>query len=199
MLDKIVVFAGKMGSGKTTLANLLYDELTNKGVPCYKVSFSTLLKRALGLLLKTSFISNDKLKNESVIFKNNLISCRSLLQNLGDIIRSADKDYFVRHVGFELKHYKKGVAIIDDLRFYNELQPLVSFAKHLYIVTIEKNYTRNDNTAETIHASENFDGLKSFIRNFYAKHNCVDWLQLESFADRDTSRDKDLLLEFVSL
>ncbi|GAA8677739.1 hypothetical protein HpBT339_11330 [Helicobacter pylori] len=45
MLGKIVVFCGKYGSGKTTLANLLYNELVNKGLPCYKVSFATLLNK----------------------------------------------------------------------------------------------------------------------------------------------------------
>lgn len=196
MLDKIVVFVGNFGSGKTTLANRLYKELVGKGIPCCKISLATVLKQMLGGLLKADFVHNAGLKNESVIFKDKLISCRSLLQNLGDIIRSVDKDYFVKQVGYSLRHYKKGVAIIDDLRFHNELKSLISFTKRLYIVTIDSPYDNND-SAELRHASENYDGLKGFIKQFQNKHNSAAWLELGSRINRDTELDRDLLLEFV--
>lgn len=199
MLDKIVVFAGNFGCGKSTLANRLHNELVSKDLPCCKVSFATILKQMLGDLLKADFVNNTELKNESVIFKDKLISCRSLLQNLGDIVRSVDRDYFVKHVGYSLKRYKKGVAIIDDLRFYNELTHLVSFAKRLYIVTIESRYDNNDSIAELKHASENYDDLKGLIKRFQLKHDSVAWLELESFVKRDTKADKDVLLDFVGL
>ena len=199
MLDKIIVFCGNFGCGKSTLANTLYKELINKDLPCYKVSFATLPKQMLGVLLKADFVNNAELKNESIIFKDKLISCRSLLQNLGDIVRSVDKDYFVKQICYSLKHYKKGVAIIDDLRFYNELTPLVSFAKRLYIVTIESPYDNHTNIAELKHASENYEELKGLIKRFYLKHNSVALLELESFVNRDTKADKDLLLDFVGL
>ena len=199
MLDKIVVFASNLGCGKTTLANKLYNELVNKCLPCYKISFATILKQMLGDLLKADFINNDGLKNESVVFKDEAISCRSLLQNLGDIVRSVDKDYFVKQVCYSLRHYKKGVAIIDDLRFYNELNPLVSFTKRLYIVTIDSPYGNNDSIAELKHASENYNELKRLIKQFQLKHDSVAWLGLGSFVNRDTEADKDLLLDFIGL
>lgn len=197
MLDKIIIFCGNFGCGKTTLANLLCDALTQDGLPCYKVSFATTLKQMLSDLLKADFVNNADLKNESVIFKDKLISCRSLLQNLGDIVRSVDKDYFVKKVGYSLKRCRKGVAIIDDLRFHNELTPLVSFAKRLYIVAIDNPYDNNTNTAELKHASENHEDLKDFIKRFQLKHPSVAWLGLESFKDRDTNNDKAVLLDFV--
>lgn len=199
MLDKIVVFCGNFGCGKTTLANMLYNELVSKCVLCYKVSFATKLKQMLGGLLNADFVNNADLKNEGVIFKGKLISCRSLLQNLGDIVRSVDRDYFVKHVGYSLKHYKKGVAIIDDLRFYNELAPLVSFAKRLYIVTIDSHYDNNDSIAELKHPSEDYCELSGLIKRFQLKHDSVAWLGLESRVKRDTELDKDLLLDFVGL
>ncbi len=166
-------------------------------MPCYKVSFATILKQMLSDLLKADFVNNADLKNESVIFKDKLISCRSLLQNLGDIVRSVDRDYFVKNVCFELKHYKKGIVIIDDLRFYNELTPLASFAKRLYIVGIDSANANNDNSAELSHASENYDGLKDFIKRFELKHNSVAWLELESYKTRDVANDKAVLLDFI--
>lgn len=199
MLDKIVVFAGNFGCGKSTLANTLYKEVVSKDLPCCKVSFATILKQMLGDLLKADFVNNAELKNESIIFKDKLISCRSLLQNLGDIVRSVDKDYFVKHARYSLQHYKKGVAIIDDLRFYNELTPLVSFAKRLYIVTIESPYDNNTNIAELKHASENYNELKGSIKRFQLKHHSVALLELESFVNRDNKADMGLLLDFVGL
>ncbi|WRF49066.1 adenylyl-sulfate kinase [Helicobacter pylori] len=70
MLDKMVLFCGKAGSGKTTLANALYSCLVDKGYSCYQVSFATLLKQKLGDLLQADFVNNADLKNESVIFKS---------------------------------------------------------------------------------------------------------------------------------
>lgn len=197
MLDKIVLFCGKAGSGKTTLANTLYSCLVGKGYSCYQVSFATLLKQKLGDLLQADFVNNANLKNESVIFKDKLISCRSLLQKLGDLVRSVDRDYFVKHVGFELKHYKKGIVIIDDLRFYNELPTLVNFAKRLYIVGINSANADNDDSSELSHASEDYDSLKLFIHQFYLKHDSVAWLELESYKTRALSNDKAVLLDFV--
>ncbi len=136
------------------------------------------------------------MKNESVIFKDKLISCRSLLQKLGDLVRFVDRDYFVKHVCFGLKHYKKGIVIIDDLRFYNELIPLVSFSKRLYIVGIDSANANNDNSAELSHASEDYDSLKLFIRQFYLKHDSVSWLELESYKTRALSNDEAVLLDY---
>lgn len=197
MLDKIIVFCGNFGCGKSTLANTLYKELVSKGVPCYKVSFATKLKQMLGDLLKADFVNNADLKNESVIFKDKLISCRSLLQNLGDIVRSVDKDYFVKQVCYSVKNYKKGVVIIDDLRFYNELTPLVILAKRLYIVAIDSHYDSNTNIAELSHASENYNDVKNFIKRFQVKHHSVALLELESYKTRDINADKSVLLDFV--
>ncbi|WP_231209782.1 hypothetical protein [Helicobacter pylori] len=84
------------------------------------------------------------------------------------------------------------------MRFYNELTPLVSFAKRLYIVGIDSFNANNDNSAELSHASENYDSLKGFIRQFSLKHDSVDWLELESYKTRAVSNDKAVLLDFVS-
>ncbi len=107
--------------------------------------------------------------------------------------------YFVKNLCFELKHYKKGIVIIDDLRFHNELTHIVSFAKRLYIVGIDSTNDNNDNRDELRHASENYEGLKGFIKRFQLKHNSVAWLELESFVKRDTKADKSVLLDLVGL
>lgn len=194
MLDKIVVFCGRYGSGKTTLAKLLYSCLIDKDYPCYQVSFSNLLKQKLGALLKADFINNADFKNESVIFKDKLISCRYLLQTLGDIIRSVDKDYFATHLCANLKRYKGGVVIIDDLRYYNEIVHLVSFAKRIHIVAINSDKSKE---TEANHSSENYDELMRFIKPLSAKNNHVSLLELDSYKARAVNNDKAVLLNFV--
>lgn len=89
------------------------------------------------------------------------------------------------------------MAIIDDLRFHNELVSLVSFAKRLYIVGIDSANDNNDDIAELKHASENYDELKGLIKRFQLKHDSVAWLELESYKTRDTNADKSVLLDFV--
>ncbi|MGL2742464.1 hypothetical protein ACQJ8B_00100 [Helicobacter pylori] len=81
----------------------------------------------------------------------------------------------------------------------NELTPLVSFAKRLYIVCIDSVNADNENIAELKHASENYDELKGVIKRFQLKHDSVALLELESFVNRDTKADKDLLLDFIGL
>lgn len=199
MLDKIVLFCGRMGSGKTTLANFLFDSLNSMGYNVYKESFARLLKQKLGDLLKSDFITNTDLKNESVIFKNKLIRCRHLLQTLGDIIRSADKDYFVKHLSYSFKNYKGGIVIIDDLRYFNELAHMVSFTKRLYIVCINSDKDNTDNTDEANHSSENYDDLLSCIKPFYLGYKRVYLLELDSYKTRDTMDDKEVLLDFLGV
>ncbi|GAA7191575.1 hypothetical protein HpCK14_14960 [Helicobacter pylori] len=145
-------------------------------------------------MLKADFINNADLKNESVIFKDKLISCRYLLQTLGDIIRSADKDYFAKHLCADIKAYKGGIVIIDDLRYYNEIAHLVSFAKRIYIVSIHSDKS-NDNEAN--HSSENYDELMRSIKPLSAKNNHVSLLELESYKTRAVADDKAVLLDFV--
>ncbi|GAA8041973.1 hypothetical protein HpMS86_09710 [Helicobacter pylori] len=67
----------------------------------------------------------------------------------------------------------------------------------MFIVGIDSINTNNDNSAELSHASENYDGLKDFIKRFYLKHNSVAWLELESYRIRNTNADKSVLLDFI--
>ncbi|GAA8175282.1 hypothetical protein HpDR147_14360 [Helicobacter pylori] len=83
------------------------------------------------------------------------------------------------------------------MRFFNELTPLLSLAKRLYIVGIDSANANNENSAELSHASENYDGLKDFIKRFKLKHDSVAWLELESCQTREISNDKAVLLDFV--
>ncbi|GAA9626314.1 hypothetical protein HpVa146_01510 [Helicobacter pylori] len=103
----------------------------------------------------------------------------------------------IKHVCFGLKRYKNGIVIIDDLRFYNELIPLVSLAKRLFIVGIDSANANNDKSAELSHASENYESLKGFIKQFELKHDSVAWLELESYKTRSVANDKAVLLDFV--
>ncbi|GAA9471622.1 hypothetical protein BTM449_03210 [Helicobacter pylori] len=116
------------------------------------------------------------------------------MQTLGDIIRSADKDYFVKHLIYKVKSIKGGIVIIDDLRYFNELANLVGITKRLYIVCINSD---KDSAIERNHSSENYEDLLSCIRPFYLGYKRVHLLELESYKTRDTDDDEVGLLDFI--
>ena len=104
-----VAFVGKFGVGKSFTAKWLSDNFN------YKIfSFATGLKD----IAREYYDMKDK--------------DRLLLQNLGDAMRSIDKDVFARKTIRDIEAYEydcesqrqKSFVVIDDLRFENEYAAL---------------------------------------------------------------------------
>jgi energy-coupling factor transporter ATP-binding protein EcfA2 len=111
----VILLSGKAGSGKTTVAEMLEQKLTE--IPSLKVfrySFANPLK-----YIAEAFIGWDGKKDEKG---------RKLLQEQGRIGREYDENIWVKHFINQLDK-KAGIlpfnfAIVDDWRFPNELSYL---------------------------------------------------------------------------
>ena len=107
-----IAISGPMGSGKTTIANLIKE--TNDEYEIY--SFGRKIK-------DIAFELFDMNKN----FKD-----RSLLINIADKMREIDPDVWAKYIVNQTNCYN--YCIIDDLRFQNELDLLEKDNDWIYII-----------------------------------------------------------------
>lgn len=109
-----IAICGKMGSGKTYIADRLSKEYNLK-----KISFAGKIKDIALDLFDT--------KNKD----------RKLLQTIADKMKEIDKDIWIKYVIREIKD--KNDIIIDDLRFQNELYYLKEYNFIIIGLTIDDN------------------------------------------------------------
>ena len=107
-----IAISGPMGSGKTTIANLIINSN-----PEYKIySFGQKIKDIAYELFNM----------------NKLVKDRSLLINIADKMRDIDPDVWAKYIIKQTNSFKH--CIIDDLRFQNELDILSKNDDWIYIV-----------------------------------------------------------------
>lgn len=115
----VIAFAGKAGSGKSTIAGLVRDALVMRhDLVMPVVSFADPLKDMVRVLFAYANVQECQ-KNEQFLFTDK--TYRYILQTLGtDWARTlVDKDFWSKLV--EERYTKNGKnIIIDDLRFGNE-------------------------------------------------------------------------------
>ena len=117
-----IAISGPMGSGKTTIANLIINSN-----PEYKIySFGQKIKDIA-----------YELFNMNKDFKD-----RSLLINIADKMRDIDPDVWAKYIIKQTNSYNH--CIIDDLRFQNELDILEKDNDWIYIVLNIDNKVRLD-------------------------------------------------------
>jgi dephospho-CoA kinase len=150
-----IAIAGKMGSGKTTLAQMLSEQHTSPSVRLY--SFATKVKDTA---LELGLISKKDLKE-----KNS--TTREILQELGQGIRNIGKDVWINYL-LEIMEtdeaqvkINKGnlLQIVDDVRYINEFEALVEGGFYMVrLVTADcyrferinsKNYYLTEHASET--------------------------------------------------
>lgn len=140
----MIAISGKVGSGKTTLANILVDRL---GFPWLRASFADPLKQECMLLFgihpdllwsgegkaQEIEVPAEKLEHLGVhsIYPE-LLSVRRILQLRGQYCRSLDQDYWVK--AFEFDHKDMDRIVIDDVRYENELA--LAHSRNAYCVRL---------------------------------------------------------------
>lgn len=140
-----IALCGKMGSGKSTIADLLNDEFD-----FVTISFGYGVKK----IAKDLF--NMKNKN------------RNLLQTLAEKIKEIDSDIWIKYALKDIDNIKN--IVIDDLRFPNELEYL---KKHGFTI-IRINISREEQIKRLKNKYKNYDDhingdnhcSESFIEKF---------------------------------
>jgi nucleoside-triphosphatase THEP1 len=110
----VVNISGKMGSGKTTLANNLAKALEEQGAKVDRTRFST-------ALYKMHDAIRDTCAELGLDFPGPKF--RTLLEKLGtDVFRDYDPEYWVKATQKAVERSDADIVIIDDCRFFNELE-----------------------------------------------------------------------------
>ena len=122
----IVGISGKIGTGKTTLAEMIEERLEADGITAACISFGSLLKEEaserFGFPLALCYSEEGK---GTVIFHPDLpsqsMTVREILQWWGtDVRRAEDPDYWVKAMEITVPQLDAEVKLIDDVRFPNE-------------------------------------------------------------------------------
>lgn len=113
MSKKNVILFGNMYSGKSTIAAALCD------MGYTKLSFSSALKNFASLAYGTI----DKSQYYPVTDKTGrceMITGRQLLQNMGQIVKEVDKEFWLKCTMRDARNYLDQPLVIDDGRFIFE-------------------------------------------------------------------------------
>ena len=141
---KIFAVSGKAQHGKDTFANVLYEELTNKGHRVLLTHYADLLK-----FICKSLFNWDGQKDEKG---------RHILQYVGtDVVRKERPDYWVEFVidMIDLFGENWDYVIIPDTRFPNEIDKLKEhYDKVEHIRVVRPNFTSTLTEEQLKHPSE---------------------------------------------
>ena len=141
---KIYTVSGKAQHGKDTYANILYEELTNKGHRVLLTHYADLVK-----YVAKTFFNWDGEKDEKG---------RTLLQYIGtDIVRKERPNYWVEFILdiIDLFGENWDYVIIPDTRFPNEIDVVKEkYDKVEHIRVVRPNFTSTLTEEQLKHPSE---------------------------------------------
>lgn len=141
---KIFTVSGKAQHGKDTYANILYEELTNKGHRVLLTHYADLVK-----YVAKTFFNWDGEKDEKG---------RTLLQYIGtDIVRKERPNYWVEFILdiIDLFGENWDYVIIPDTRFPNEIDMVKEkYDKVEHIRVVRPNFTSTLTEEQLKHPSE---------------------------------------------
>lgn len=160
-MTKIIAFAGKKQSGKTSAAYFLGDHFSNKKILIY--SFAAPLKEIcvdiLGLDPRQCY-GEDRYKNELVncYWEGKQLTARETMQIIGtEWFRTMQESVWTDAIIRKINKDNPDIAIIDDCRFPNEVQA-VRKADGL-VFKLERSMFHSSHASEVALDRHNYDQL----------------------------------------
>lgn len=139
----VVLFSGKAGAGKDTVADEVCKQLQAQGYSTVVMHYADLLK-----FICSKYFGWDGNKDEKG---------RSLLQRVGtDVIRKQEPDYwvcFIRHL-LQLFPNEWDYVLIPDCRFENEISYMAEIFPTMYIRVVRADYISKLTIEQQEHSSE---------------------------------------------
>lgn len=141
---KVILISGKAGHGKDTVANILQEEIKNKGYKVMTTHYGDLVKYICG-----TYFGWDGNKDEAG---------RTLLQHVGtDIVRKKNPDFWVDFIASILTYFDGNwdYVLIPDVRFKNEIRNIKDTGiDTVHLRVIRDNYEGTLTEEQKKHPSE---------------------------------------------
>jgi hypothetical protein len=161
-MTKIICFAGRKQSGKSSCCEYVYEQLKDKcSVQIY--NFADTLKQVcidiLGLAPRQCY-GEDKYKNELVDCQWNgkQLTAREVMQILGtDILRTMQHNVWTGATIRKIERDNPEVALIGDCRFPNEVEAVQKVGG--IVIKLNRNIYHSDHVSETSLDKKNYDEL----------------------------------------
>lgn len=160
---KVICISGKARHGKDTTADIVHNELENRGQKVLTIHYADALK----YICKTYFNWNGE-KDEAG---------RTLLQRVGtDIVRAQDPSFWVDEVVNVLKFFPNewDYVIIPDCRFPNEVTHIAAFFDTIHIRVKRTNFITDLTEEQQNHISET--ALDNFPYDYLLVNNDMETL-----------------------
>lgn len=170
-MTKIIAFAGRKQSGKTSSVKFLMDTYPNKDIVIY--SFATPLKQLcvdiLGLDPRQCY-GEDRYKNEEVncYWEGKQLTAREVMQIVGtEWFRTMQHNVWADATIRKIQKEAPEIAVIDDCRFPNEVEAIQNAGG--FVIKLNRNVYNSDHASEVALDRENYDELKfnGVVQNQY--------------------------------
>lgn len=183
-MTKIIAFAGKKQSGKTSAARVVMDAFPSKVVRIY--SFAAPLKQLcvdiLGLDPRQCY-GEDQYKNELVdcYWEGKQLTARETMQIIGtEWFRTMQESVWTGAILRQIIRDSPDIAVIDDCRFPNEVEAVKKAGGLVY--KMERSMFHSTHASEVALDRHNYDQL-----NF-------DAIIMNQYMDLDTKKEVILRL-----
>lgn len=216
---KIIGFAGRKRSGKTTLAkylkneenaiiitianflkylccdlmNMSYEDLNEKKDNGY--TFDVVPdNRWFNIIDKRTHIGVDNIKKE--LQNVHITSIRQLLQVIGtDVIRKYNENWHVEKMIEEIQSYSEDkLIVIDDVRFPNERDAILRLSGEVFFIVRPNSLTISNHPSETALKWHNFSFDKVIINNYPNEEEFITNFKVHYVNDFETFMPKSLLV-----
>lgn len=216
---KIIGFAGRKRSGKTTLAkylkneenaiiitiadflkrlccdlmNMSYEELNEKKDNGYTFDIVP-DSRWFSLIDSRTHIGVDNIKKE--LQNVHITSIRQLLQIIGtDVIRKYNENWHVEKMIEEIQSYSEDkLIVIDDVRFPNERDAILRLSGEVFFIVRPNSLTISNHPSETALKWHNFNFDKVIINNYSNEEEFITNFKAHYVNDFETFMPKSLLV-----